>query len=98
METTQGFETPLLLMKAVVDKMTPRFDSHEFILKLIWECPEIYGELLIKHRNVTTAHGEISNYLRYHASELGIKELYEKAESEDLFRIIRSCAQWEKTI
>ena len=98
METSPKIETLLFNMQAVVDKMSSIFDSHDFILMLLREYPELYGEYLIKHSNVTRAHGEISNYLRCHASELGINELPEKVNSEDIFRIIRPCAQWKKQL
>lgn len=88
----------LLEVQEIIELMPNGFDSHDFIRKFIWKCPEIYGRLLIKHANVTTAHAEISNYLRCHTSELGINELPEKVESEDILRIIRPCAQWEKQL
>lgn len=89
---------PLLRVQETISMMPQNFDSHDFIRKFIWKYPEIYGRLLIKHANVTTAHAEIGNYLRCHASELGINELPEKVESEDILRIICPCAQWEKQL
>ena len=84
-------------IKIVVDMMDNNFDSHAFILKLLEEYPAVYGQLLIKHNNVTTAHAEISNFLRNHAMGLGIKEKENKAESKDIFGSTKPCAQWEKT-
>lgn len=83
-------------VQTVIEMMPKQFDSHNFILQFIKESPEGYGRLLIKHKNVKTAHAEISNYLRNHASSLHIRE-NGKIESEDLFRIIQPCAQWERT-
>ena len=97
MEKEEEKGLPLLRVQETLGLMPQNFDSHDFIRKLIWKCPEVYGALLIKHKNVTTAHAEIGNYLKHHASELGIKEHDEKTESEDLFKTICSCAYWEKT-
>ena len=97
MEKEEEKGLPLLRVQETIGLMPQNFDSHDFIRKFIWEYPKIYGGLLIKHENVTTAHAEISNYLRYNASKLGIKELDEKTESEDIFKTKRPCAKWEKT-
>lgn len=84
-------------IKIVVDMMDNGFDSHAFILKLLEKRPAVYGQLLIKYNNVTNAHAEISNFLRNHAMELGIKEKENKAESKDIFGNTKPCAQWVKT-
>lgn len=84
-------------VKMVVNMMDDSFDSHAFILKLLEKRPAVYGQLLIKHNNVTTAHAKISNFLRYYAKELGIKEEENKVESKDIFGITKPCAQWGKT-
>lgn len=85
-------------IERVVHMMPKSFDSHEFIRKYIWECPESYGGLLIKHGNVSTVHGEIAIFLRSHLGTNGlpIKEDGEKP-SEDIFKNIRSCVCWTRT-
>ena len=98
MEKEEEKGLPFLRVQEILSLMPQNFDSHDFIRKFIWECPKVYGELLIKYENVSTAHAEISNYLRYNASKLGIKELDEKTESEDIFKTKRPCANWEKTV
>lgn len=98
MKKNEKNEEPLLSEKdaqTVIRKMPCKFDSHDFILKFIFEYPAVYGGLLIKHKNVTTAHAEISNFLRNYSTSLRIKEKG-KIESEDIFKFIRPCAQWEK--
>ena len=82
-------------VQETIFKMKQFFDSHDFIRQFIWDCPKVYGNLLIKHGNVTTAHAEISNFLKNYASSLGIIENGDN-ESEDLFKNIKPCAQWEK--
>ena len=84
-------------VKNLVDEMDNSFDSHAFILKLLERLPSVYGQLLIKHDNVTTAHAEISNFLRNNATDLHIKEEERKSESMDIFGIVNPCAQWQKT-
>lgn len=84
-------------IEMVVKIMDNSFDSHAFILKLLEKFPSVYGQLLIKHDNVTTAHAEISNFLRNNATDLHIKEEERKSESMDIFGIVNPCAQWQKT-
>ena len=90
------------VIKAVIDTMPQEFDSHDFIRKLIWEAPQTYGELLVKHENVTTAHAEISKYLLNYSGELGIEkatidnEKLKERMSADIFGNIVPCAMWNK--
>jgi len=90
------FQLTTEVIQNVVDMMESNFDSHAFILRLLRESPSVYGQLLIKHNNVTTAHAEISNFLRNLAKELGIKEKEHESESVDIFGIINPCALWER--
>lgn len=71
------------------------FDSHDFISEYIFRFPSSYGDLLIKHNNVTTAHAEIANFLRLNSAQLHIRKTGE-IESEDIFRHPVPCASWEK--
>ena len=71
--------------REVIQQLGNEFDSHEFIEKYIWAFPADYGELLVKHNNVRTAHAEIANYLRYHAEELNIERLPGKSVDQDIF-------------
>lgn len=82
--------------QSVIKKCTQEFDSHDFIRFFIYESPDSYGELLIKHHNVTTAHAEIANFLKKHSEELGIEEVGTN-ESIDLFNNCNKCAKWQKT-
>lgn len=79
----------------VVEMMPKTFDSHDFIRKFIWECPEQYGRLLMNHKNVATAHGEIAIALlnQSEKGELPIKKSGE-VQSEDIFKNVKPCASW----
>lgn len=70
------------------------FDSHLFIREIIKTEPVLYGELLIKHGTVNTAHSEISRFLGNHAKELGIARIGD-IESETILGYKESCANWE---
>ena len=82
-------------VKKIVEMMPQVFDSHEFILKYIWEYASSYGNLIVKHRNVTTAHAEVGKFLLNKANELGIEKIGEK-DSKDFFGNTAPCAQWKK--
>ena len=96
-EVKDVFQLTTEVIRNVVDMMESNFDSHAFILRLLRESPSVYGQLLIKHNNVTTAHAEISNFLRNNAKVLHIKEEEHESESVGIFGIVNSCAQWQKT-
>ncbi len=81
--------------KAIVADMNDEFDSHDFIKEFIWHHPKDYGELLIKHENVTRTHAEISNFLLNHANSLGIAKTREDV-SDDIFGHVTPCAKWRK--
>ena len=83
------------IVKVIVKDMNDEFDSHDFIKEFIWRHPKDYGELLIKHENVTRAHAEISNFLLNHANSLGIKKTKEDG-SDDIFGHVTPCAEWKK--
>ena len=65
------------------------------IKEFIWRHPKKYGELLIKHNNVTRAHAEISNFLLNHANSLEIEKTKEDG-SDDIFGHVTPCAKWRK--
>ncbi len=71
------------------------FDSHDFIRKFILNCPVSYGDLLKKHKKVTTAHGEIANYLGNHSKQLGIEQIG-TIVSLNIFNNETPCALWKK--
>lgn len=71
------------------------FDTHDFIREYIYRFPYSYGELLMKHNNVTTAHAEIANFLRNNVGKLNIRKSGD-SESEDIFKHRVKCANWEK--
>lgn len=83
-------------VRTVVDEMDEKFDSHEFIKAYILRFTKAYGSLLVKHENVTTAHAEISNYLRNHADELGIEKVGAEKISKDIFGNDAPNAEWRK--
>lgn len=80
---------------SICDLLADVFDSHDFIREYIYQFPYSYGELLMKHNNVTTAHAEIANFLRNNSAELNIRKAGE-SETEDLFRHMVKCAIWKK--
>ena len=82
---------------AVIGMMPSQFNSHQFIRKFIYNFPSSYGKLLMKHDNVTTAHGEIANVLRNNSIKLRIQKIDEpKCESVDIFDNLATCATWSK--
>lgn len=70
--------------KSVIELLDEGFDTHAFITAYIYHFPTSYGDLLKKHSNVTTAHAEIANFLRFHSIELHLEKL-EKNTSSDIF-------------
>jgi hypothetical protein len=82
-------------IKEIVDALEKEFDSHAFIRKYMEKFPQSYGELLMKHGNVTTAHAEISNCLRNNTTSLGIKK-NGSVRSLDVFLKMTSNALWSK--
>ena len=85
---------------AVIEKLNPEFDSHDFIKVFIFDYPESYGNLLVKHKNVTTAHAEIAKYLLNHAKGLNIEKCsgFQSNESMDIFGNQTECAAWKKVL
>ncbi len=79
-----------------IDKMPAEFDSHEFILCFLNLYPRSYGELLVAHNRVQTAHAEIANFLRNNSAELGITKKGERV-SPDIFGNLTECALWTKS-
>ncbi|GEM_PF-6892396 len=61
---------------------TNTFTSHDFINKFVYDFNEQYQELLNKYKgSKRITHSLIANYLRYHASELGITRNASKAKT-----------------
>lgn len=80
----------------IVKLLPKEFDSHEFIRKFIFNYPQRYGQLLIKHNNVSTAHGEIANFLRNNSCRLSIEQSLYKVYSNDIFGLQKLNALWHK--
>lgn len=80
----------------IIDSLGHEFDSHDFIKGYISKFASLYGHLLIKHDNVNTAHGEIANFLKAHASELHIIQLQRPSFTPNIFNNIRECESWQK--
>ncbi len=80
--------------EVIIKVLDREFDSHDFICEYIYRFPSSYGELLIKHNNVNSAHAEIANFLRYNSSVLNICKIGEM-ESADIFGTPTICALWE---
>lgn len=79
----------------VVEKMPNVFDSHEFILSFLRFYPRSYGERLVAHNSVASAHGEISNFLRNNSPKLKINKTGED-ESTDILGNLAECVVWTK--
>lgn len=71
------------------------FDSHDFIRVFIELFPVSYGQLLIKHGSVPSAHGEIAGYLRNNSETLGITR-FGNITSLDIFNKEVQCVLWKK--
>ena len=91
------YEELLHAFGEVVKLLPEEFDSHEFIREFIFNCPQPYGRLLIKHNNVSTAHGEIANILRNNSCRLNIEQSGYKVYSNDIFGRQALNALWHKT-
>ncbi len=83
-------------VREIVNRLESEFDSHKFIREFIFACTRSYGNLLVKHGNVTTAHAEIANFLRNHAEELSIEKIGEDKISKDIFGNDVPNANWRK--
>lgn len=84
--------------KSVIAGLTDIFDSHDFIKAFILKYPSAYGTMLIKHKNVITAHAEIANYLRLNTSVLPIQRIEDvNHKSDDIFGNCVPCAKWAKS-
>lgn len=81
--------------KTIIELLGKQFDSHEFIRRFIYTYPSSYGKLLQKYNNVSTAHGEIANFLRRNAGELNIERL-DKEESNNILGNESLNVQWGK--
>ncbi len=79
----------------VISYLKTKFDSHDFIVKLLELHPKVYGRYLVNHEYVNSADGEISSFLARHASDLHITRTGD-APSENILRNITVCATWEK--
>lgn len=85
------------LAKGIIDEIKKNFrdfDSHQFILELIKRDAVTYGNLLVKHGNVTTAHAEIAKFLKNNCAALGI--IYDgDTSTNNIFGTPSKCAQWK---
>ena len=72
------------------------FDSHAFIRKFVEKYPKSYGELLVKHENVTTANAEIANYLRNNSNDLHVTKIKEDHISADILGNDAKNSLWRK--
>jgi hypothetical protein len=77
-----------------IKKEISQFDSHYFIREFIKKYPVMYGELLIKHKSVKTAHSEISRFLSNNAASLKIERIG-NIESRTILDTIEECANWK---
>ena len=93
---TVGFIMELEEVREIVISLGSEFDSHEFIKEFILGCTRVYGNLLVKHGDVTTAHAEIANFLRNHVEELGIEKIGEDKISKDIFGNDVPNANWRR--
>ena len=57
--------------------------------------PKEYGEMLVNHENVASAHGEISSYLSKNAHDLNIKKIG-SIRTLNVFLRASSNALWSK--
>ena len=80
---------------AVIKKLGKNFDSHAFIRKFMELYPKEYGEMLVSHENVASAHGEISSYLSKNARDLNIKKIG-SIHTLNVFLRASSNALWSK--
>ncbi len=80
---------------AVIKKLGKNFDSHAFIRKFMELYPKEYGEMLVSHENVASAHGEISSYLSKNARNLNIKKIG-SIRTLNVFLRASSNALWSK--
>ena len=79
----------------VIGNLQNDFDSHDFILKFLEKYPVEYGKLLIKYKNVNTAHAEIGRFLLDKDNKLEIEKAGEH-DSPNIFRNLSPCALWQK--
>lgn len=80
---------------AVIKLLGKNFDSHAFIRKFMELYPKEYGEMLVNHENVASAHGEISSYLSKNARNLKIKKIG-SIRTLNVFLRASSNALWSK--
>lgn len=83
-------------VKTTIEQLESEFDSHDFIRKFIFMNPTAYGSMLVKHDNVATAHGEISNYLKDNQVSLHIQQEIGESYSLDILGNKTYCAKWRK--
>ena len=82
---------------AVIKLLGKNFDSHAFIRKFMELYPKEYGEMLVNHENVASAHGEISSYLSKNARNLNIKKIG-SIRTLNVFLRASSNALWSKIL
>ena len=71
------------------------FDSHDFIKIMLKHNAALYGEILTRYNDVTTADREIGKFLQNYSDDLDICKINTR-ESPNILSNINSCALWRK--
>ncbi|MFA5540243.1 MAG: hypothetical protein WC984_01060 [Bacteroidales bacterium] len=85
-------------VRAVINEMDDKFDSHDFIKKFSGEIELDYVNLLATARTATpfqTVHSQIGRFLRNNEDNLNIRYV-EDVNSENIFGNVTECASWRK--
>lgn len=85
-------------VRAVIDEMDDKFDSHDFIKKFSREIELDYVYLLATAGTATpfqTVHSQIGRFLRNNEDNLNISYV-EDVNSENIFGNVTECASWKK--
>lgn len=86
-------------VRAVIDEMDDKFDSHDFIKKFSREIELDYVYLLATAGTMTPFHDvhlKIGKFLSSNQNILGISNV-ERVNSENIFGNVTECALWEKS-
>lgn len=85
-------------VRAVIDEMDDKFDSHDFIKKFSKKIELDYVYLLATAGTTTPfhyVHLQIGRFLSYNQKSLGINNV-EDVNSENIFGNVTECASWRK--
>ena len=85
-------------VRAVIDEMDDKFDSHDFIKKFSKEIELDYVYLLATAGTMTpfqTVHSQIGMFLSNNQNNLNIRYV-EDVNSENIFGNVTECASWKK--